>query len=174
VERPALTLSTTTVVEVLWPGERLARRAAAAARRARSRYEATIGAHRGWDRRRCVVEHRLPGAAAHVLDQLCRDGDIRSADAHLAFHGDVGALTYDAVDHEYRVPSRLRLRWSWPALRVRLAVGELGPDRCVLRLRSASRRLRYPARYFEAAHTTLTALERSLSAGVDEFELTRR
>jgi hypothetical protein len=165
VERPALTLSTTTVVEVLWPGERLARRVAAAARRARARYEVTIGAHRGWDPRRSVVEHRVPYGAAEMLERLCREGDIRSAGTHLAFRGDVQALSYDAVNHEYRVPSRLRLAWSWPALPVRLAVGELGPDRCMLRLRSASRgRLHYPARYFDAAHTTLALLERSLAA----------
>ena len=70
------------------------------------------------------------------------------------------------MNHEYRLRARLHVAWSWPDLPVRLAVGELGPDTSALRLSlRARRRLRYPARYFDAAHTALSDLESSFFDG---------
>jgi hypothetical protein len=161
--RPALALPETTIVELSRPGDRLGRRLVTIARRIRARYEARFGMHRGWSPRRSVVEHRVPGDALLVLDRLRQGGAFRSGDRHVRLSGDARTPTYDAVDHEYRVRSRLHLAWSWPELPMRLAVGELTPTMCTLRLSLRSRRrLRYPARYFDAAHGALTALERRL------------
>jgi hypothetical protein len=157
VERSALTASTITLVEIDRPGDRAGRNLAALARRIHARYEVVIGYHRGWDPRRVVVEHRVPGGALQVLDRVCRPG-VRSP----RLRRDAGSLAYDAVNHEYRLRARLHVPWSWPDLPMRLAVGELGPDVTALRLSlRARRRFRYPARYFDAVHTALTDLERS-------------
>lgn len=159
MERHALTASTITLVELDRPGDRLGRGVVAAARRARARYEVAIGAHRGWDPRRAVVEHRVRADAIEVLDRVCSSG-ARSK----WLRRDTRSLAYDAVNHEYRLRARLHVAWSWPDLPVRLAVGELGPDTSALRLSlRARRRLRYPARYFDAAHTALSDLESSFT-----------
>jgi hypothetical protein len=157
VERSALIASTITLVEIDRPGDRAGRSLAALARRIHARYEVAIGYHRGWDPRRVVVEHRVPGGALQVLDRVCRP-PARSS--RLRRYTD--SLAYDAVNHEYRLRARLHVPWSWPDLPMRLAVGELGPDVTALRLSlHARRRLRYPARYFDAAHRALTDLESS-------------
>jgi hypothetical protein len=150
-------------VELTRPGDRIGRRIVATVRRLRSRYEARFGANRGWNPRRAVVEHRVPANARQILDRLQRQRPLRAGDQHLRLTSDARSPTYDPIDHEYRVRSRLHLAWSWPDLPMRLAVGELSPTMCTLRLSLRSRRrLRYPARYFDAAHRALTALESRL------------
>jgi hypothetical protein len=70
---------------------------------------------------------------------------------------------YDAVNREYRRPTRLHLAWSWPELPMWLSVAELSATQCALRLSLRSRhRLRYPARYFHAAHSVLDKLAAAL------------
>ena len=153
--RPALAGSTTTFVELDRPGDGLLRRFTGAAHRIQCRYQATIGTHRGWNPRRAVIEHRIPAGAIEVLDRVSRAPRRSRSLRH-----DTASLAYDAVNHEYRFRGRLRLPWSWPPLPVRLAVGELTPTTSTLRLSlRARRRLRYPVRYFDAAHQALTDLE---------------
>jgi hypothetical protein len=155
VGRPALAGSTTTFVELDRPGDHLARRFATAARRIRERYEVAIGAHRGWDPRRAVIEHRVPTNAIDLLDRMSRPPRRARRLRH-----DSGSLAYDAVNHEYWFRARLHVPWSWPDLPMRIAIGEQSPTTSTLRLSlRARRRLRYPARYFDAAHQALTDLE---------------
>lgn len=121
---------------------------ATVAGRIRRRYETTIGLTRGFSpRMQSRVEHRLDCRAGEVVDAL----GLRFA--------------YDPVEHEYRAPTELHLRWSWPRLPVWLAVAELSSTRSALRLSLRSRRrFRYPMRYFHAAHSTLTGIESTLGA----------
>jgi hypothetical protein len=117
--------------------------------RLRRRYDLTIGAHRDFHPRlQSVVEHRVEHRADDVIDLLCLDRSI-----------------YDSFEHEYRVPIDLRLPWSWPALPMWLAVGEVSSTKSALRLSLRSRRrLRYPKRYFNAAHAALSRLEHVLAS----------
>jgi hypothetical protein len=112
--------------------------------RLRRRYEAAIGAYRDFHPRlQSTVEHRV----AHPVDVVVE---------MLFLHG----ATYDPLEHEYRVPVQLHLTWSWPDLPIWLTVGELSATKCALRLSLRShRRIRYPKRYFTAAHAALRALE---------------
>jgi hypothetical protein len=88
----------------------------------------------------------------------------------LRLAGDPKRTTYDPFDHEYRVPSRLHLPWSWPDLPVWLGVGEVSTGRCALRLSLRSRkRFRYPMRYYHAAHAVLSALAHYLAASSDSL-----
>lgn len=117
--------------------------------RFRRRYDVSIGAYRDFHPRlQSVVEHRVGHRADDVIDLLCLDRSI-----------------YDSFEHEYRVPIDLRLPWSWPALPMWLAVGEVSSSKSALRLSLRSRRrLRYPKRYFNAAHTALSRLEHVLAS----------
>lgn len=153
-----------TLLEIAPPGTQLARRLTAAAQRAQRRYQMTIGIHQGTDpRRRSVVEHRVPLAAGDVIAAICRD-EIKLSTPALTLTADPTSTAYDARTHEYLLPSALHLAWSWPALPMWLAVGELSATRCTLRLSLRSRRrLRYPTRYFHAAHSALTGLESQLA-----------
>lgn len=112
--------------------------------RLRRRYETAIGAYRDFHPRlQSTVEHRVAQPVAEVIDGL-------------RLHG----ATYDPFEHEYRVPVELHLTWSWPDLPMWLIVGELSETKCALRLSLRSRRrVRYPKRYFNAAHAALCALE---------------
>jgi hypothetical protein len=117
--------------------------------RLRHRYALTIGAYRDFDPRlHPTVEHRVVLRVDEVIDKLCLRGAI-----------------YNLLEHEYRVPYELHLPWSWPALPMWLSVAELSSTRSALRLSLRSRRrLRYPRRYFNAAHTALTSLELVLAS----------
>jgi hypothetical protein len=116
--------------------------------RLRRKYEIAIGAHQAFNPRvQSTVEHRVGHRADDVIDALRLDG---------AF--------YDAFEHEFRVPIDLHLPWSWPDLPMWLSVGELSPTTCALRLSLRSRRrLRYPRRYFNAAHNAVSRLEQLLN-----------
>jgi hypothetical protein len=115
--------------------------------RTRHRYESTIGFARGFSPRvHPRVEHRV-------------DMPVESVVAALG----TGTFRYDPVEHEYRTPLRMRVRWSWPRLPMWLSVAELSSSRSALRLTLRStRRWRYPYRYFHVAHTWLSAIERRL------------
>jgi hypothetical protein len=115
--------------------------------RFRHKYNATIGAYRDFHpRAHSVVEHRV----AHRVDDVING---------LRLHGAI----YDSFEHEYRMPIDLHLPLSWPALPMWLTVGEVSSTKSAVRLSLRSRRrLRYPKRYFSAAHTVLTALESRL------------
>ena len=117
--------------------------------RLRHKYEVAIGAYRSFDpRRHSTVEHRVGHRADDVIDALRLDD---------AF--------YDSVEHEFRVPVDLHLPWSWPDLPMWLSVGELSPTMCTLRLSLRSRRrLRYPKRYFNAAHAAVSRLESEITS----------
>jgi hypothetical protein len=117
--------------------------------RLRYKYNIAIGAYRAFDpRRQSTVEHRVGHRADDVIDALRLDD---------AF--------YDPFEHEFRVPVDLHLPWSWPDLPMWLSVGELSPTMCTLRLSLRSRRrLRYPRRYFNAAHAAVSRLESEITA----------
>jgi hypothetical protein len=154
-----------TLLDISPPGTQLVRRLTAVAQRAQRRYQMTIGVHHGFDpRRRSAVEHRVPLPARDVIDALRRDGDGRLSVASPEVIADLASTMYDPVAHEYRLPIKLHLAWSWPRLPMWLTVGELSTTRCTLRLSLRSRhRLRYPTRYFHAAHSALSGLETRLS-----------
>ena len=118
--------------------------------RVRFRYNVTIGVYRGFNpRTQSTVERRLERRAHDVIGALCTDGDV---------------FAYDALEHEYRLPVDLHLAWSWPDLPMWLTVGEVSSTKCALRLSLRSRRrVRYPARYFDAAHSALARLEHILA-----------
>ena len=121
--------------------------------RAQRWHGVVFGNHRDTNPRlRSVVEHRVRGPVTDVVRQLCADGGIE-LDGLIA---DERVAHYDAVDREYRIRARLRLVWSWPQLPMWLSVGELSSTQSALRLSLRSRkRVRYPARYFHAAHAAL-------------------
>jgi hypothetical protein len=119
--------------------------------RLRRKYYVAIGAYRDFHPRlQSTVEHRVGLRADTVIDVLAGDGK---------------GFVYDSSGHEYRAPFDLRLAWSWPALPMWLSVGEMSSTKSALRLSLRSRRrLRYPARYFDAAHAALQELESRLGA----------
>ena len=116
--------------------------------RIRHRYEVTIGAYRAFDpRTQSTVEHRVGHRVDDVVDALQLDGAY-----------------YDPFEHEFRVPVHLHLPWSWPDLPMWLSVGEVSPTSSTLRLSLRSRRrLRYPRRYFNAAHSAVSRLEHAIT-----------
>lgn len=154
-----------TALHVRPPGAELAQRLGRKARRARLRYQITVGNHQGFDpRRRSQVEDRLASPAADVVGALRRSPDIWVTAGTVRLRGDATAAVYDPVDHEYRMPAEMQLRWSWPRLPMWLGVGEVSSSRSVLRLSLRSRRrVRYPLRYFDAAHRLLERLEASVT-----------
>lgn len=150
-----------TIVDLGPPGRRAAAQLRGAAARLRHHYAVVIAAHRGFDpRRQSVVERRVRGAAADVAAHLaCEDGAFCFPGGGLDAPAST-RMSYDPVEHEYRAPSGMHLRWAWPDLPVWLGVAELSATTCVLRLSLRShRRLRYPARYFHTAHCALSAVE---------------
>jgi hypothetical protein len=153
--------SSSTLLDIAPPGTELARRVTDATRRAHRHYRMTVGIHHGCDpRRRSVVEHRLPLPAHEIVAALCREEEISVSTPALTLTASPGLTAYDPATHEHRVPASLRLAWSWPALPMWLVVGEVSDARCTLSLSLRSRRrVRYPTRYFHAAHCALTALE---------------
>jgi hypothetical protein len=152
-----------TLLDIAPPGTQLVRRLSAAAQRAQRRYEMTIGVHHGFDpRRRSAVEHRVPLPARDVIDALWRDDELPVTSLALAAHP--ASTVFDPGAHEYRLPAELHVAWSWPRLPMWLTVGELSATRCTLRLSLRSRRrVRYPTRYFHAAHSALSRLEAQLA-----------
>jgi hypothetical protein len=116
--------------------------------RLRRRYDLTIGAYRDFEPRlHPTVERRVDLRADDVIEQLCPRGAI-----------------YDALEHEYRVRFELHIPWSWPALPMWLTVSEASSTKCALRLSLRSRRrMRYPRRYFHAAHAALRDVESRIS-----------
>jgi len=153
-----------------WPRSRPAPRSKVRQRLAvtlatiRQDYERTIGTHRDFQpRTHSRVEHRIDRPADDALADLCHNAELRLAVGPLRLTGDASRAQYDTVEHEYRLPCRLHLPWSWPDLPMWLAVGEISSTRGALRLSLRShRRMRYPVRYFHAAHALLTGLESRL------------
>ena len=127
-------------------------------------YARTIGTHRDFHPRlQSHVEHRIDRRADDAVADLCNEGELRLAVGPLRLTGDASHAQYDSVEHEYRVPCRLHLPWSWPELPMWLAIAEISSTRGALRLSLRSRRrMRYPVRYFHAAHAVLTGLESRL------------
>ena len=128
------------------------------------RYERTVGTHRDFrPRLQSRVEHRIPWRADDTLDAIRDLGELRLSVGSLRLTGDPSRTDYDAVEHEYRLPCTLHLPWSWPELPMWLAVGEVSTTGGALRLSLRTRRrVRYPARYFAAAHAVLSGLESRL------------
>ena len=126
------------LVELRPPGD--------AIRRWLHRYATKIGPDRGIDRRRnSAVVHRVDAPAEELVSAV-------AAELHSQPH-------YDAVEHEFRFPTRLHVPWSWPELPVWIGIAPLTPSRSIVRLSLRShRRLRYPARYFHVAHSWLASL----------------
>lgn len=127
-------------------------------------YDRTIGTHRDVrPRTHSRVEHRIDRRADAAFDALrCRDTiEIRMGSLRLM--ADTTQPHYDPFEHEYRLPARLHLPWSWPELPMWLSVGEISSTRGALRLSLRShKRLRYPIRYFHTAHAVLSRLEAAL------------
>ena len=146
------------------PGYELVERLAAVVATVKRDYARTIGTHREFHpRMHSRVEHRIDAPAGDALATLCRDGDVHVCVGPLRLTADSSHPSYDQYEHEYRMPCRLHLPWSWPELPMWLAVGEVSATRGALRLSLRSRkRLRYPARYFHAAHVVLSRLEARL------------
>lgn len=128
-------------------------------------YARTIGTHRSSrPRTQSLVDRRVERSAADVLSRLSTS-DLEVAAGPTRLAGNPLAVTYDPIDHEYRIPCTLRIPFSWPSLPMWLAVGELSSNRCTVRLSLRSRkRLRYPARYFHVAHAVLSRLELRLTS----------
>ena len=128
-------------------------------------YERTIGTHRDFHpRTHSRVEHRIDRRADDAVAYLCDASELRVSVGPLRLIGDASRAQYDAVEHEYRLPCRLHLPWSWPDLPMWLAIGEISSTRGALRLSLRSRRrMRYPVRYFHAAHAVLSRLESRLT-----------
>ena len=150
------------------PRPEAVRRLTAALSAMKVEYERTIGTHRDFHpRTHSRVEHRIDrragDALADLCHDLCHDRQLRVSVGPLRLTGDPTNAQYDTVEHEYRMPCRLHLPWSWPDLPMWLAVGEVSTTRGALRLSLRSRRrMRYPIRYFHAAHAVLTRLESRL------------
>jgi hypothetical protein len=146
------------------PGYVLVERVAAVIAMVRQDYARTIGTHRDFHpRTHSRVEHRIDAPAADALATLRLEGDVDVHAGPVCLTVDGTGPSYDRFEHEYRIPCRLHLPWSWPELPMWLAVGEVSATRGALRLSLRSRkRLRYPARYFHAAHAVLSRLESRL------------
>jgi len=146
------------------PGYVLVERVAAVVALVRQDYARTIGTHRDFHpRTHSRVEHRIDARATDALASLCRDGDVDVHAGPVRLTVDGTRPAYDRYEHEYRMPCRLHLPWSWPDLPMWLAIGEVSTTRGALRLSLRSRkRVRYPARYFHAAHAVLSRLESRL------------
>jgi hypothetical protein len=147
------------------PGSEVVRRVAAVLTTVKQDYERTIGTHRDFHpRTHSRVEHRIDRRADDALADLCHDTELQLSVGPLRLTGDASRARYDIVEHEYRMPCRLHLPWSWPDLPMWLAVGEISSTRGALRLSLRSRRrMRYPVRYFHATHAVLTGLESRLT-----------
>jgi hypothetical protein len=147
------------------PRPEVVRRLASALTAMKHDYERTIGTHRDFHpRTHSRVEHRIDCRADDALADLCHDTALQLSVGPLRLTGDASRAQYDTVEHEYRLPCRLHLPWSWPDLPMWLAVGEISSTRGALRLSLRSRRrMRYPVRYFHAAHAVLTSLESRLT-----------
>lgn len=146
------------------PGYELVAKLSAVIATVKQDYARTIGTHRDFRPRiHSHVEHRIDGRASDAMRSLRRAGEIRVSVGPVRLTADVTRAQYDPLGHEYRLPSRLHLPWSWPDLPMWLAVGEVSTTRGALRLSLRShKRLRYPVRYFHAAHAVLTKLESRL------------
>jgi hypothetical protein len=123
--------------------------------RARRRYVLAVGQDRGYDPRVSPrVEHRVGRPAGEVACVVVRSVPV---DAVLG-------TAYDADTRQLRVPVALHIPFSWPSLPMWLAVTEhsAGCGTVSLELRSR-RRLRYPYRYFSAAHAVLDEIARGCS-----------
>src|SRR4029077_12302100 len=109
------------------------------------------------------VEHRIARRPDDVLAALSRRDQLVVSVGALRLVGDPSRTEYDGFEHEYRMPCRLHLPWSWPELPMWLGIGEVSATKGALRLSLRSRkRVRYPARYFHAAHAVLNGLESRL------------
>ena len=146
------------------PGAEVVHRLSALLTAVKLDYERTIGTHRDFHPRlHSRVEHRIDRRAGDALADLCHDPELRVSVGPLRLTADPTHAQYDTVEHEYRMPCRMHLPWSWPDLPMWLAVGEVSSTRGALRLSLRSRRrMRYPVRYFHAAHAVLTRLESRL------------
>jgi len=161
VPRTGPTVHSTAAVAVHPPGHELFERLAAVVAAMKQDYARTIGTHRDFHpRMHSRVEHRIEQPATDALATLCREGDLHVEAGPLRLTADDAQPRYDPYEHEYRLPCHLHLPWSWPELPMWLAIGEFSSTRGTLRLSLRSRkRLRYPARYFHAAHAVLSRLE---------------
>ena len=128
---------------------------AANAQDLRVEYARRVAPHRGFDRRRqSVVERRVQARAADVVRSLGSAGRLEFPEGSLQVLTTTGA--FDRVNHEHSLPARLQLAWSWPSLPVVVAATEFSTSTTVLRLRlRRTTRVRYPLRYYEAAHAAL-------------------
>jgi hypothetical protein len=147
------------------PGYEFVARIGSLARSVRQDYERTVGTHRNFHpRMQSRVEHRIDRDADDAIEALRCIGEVRLTAGPLRLVGDPKRMAYDSFERESRVPSRLHLPWSWPDLPMWLSIGEVSTGRCALRLSLRSRRrLRYPVRYFHAAHAVLSSLESRLA-----------
>ena len=115
-------------------------RAIEAFERIRRQYDALIGSNRRFSPRR---ESRVERRVDQSLDDVLHAIPLR--------------FEYDPVEHEFRAPTWLAVRWSWPRLPVWLAVSEASRRYTTVSVRLRSRkRWRYPIRYYPAAHDFLT------------------
>ena len=146
------------------PGYEIVARLAAVVATVKQDYARTIGTHRDFSPRlHSRVEHRIGQRADDALAALSRSNELTVSAGPLRLVGDPSRTEYDGFEHEYRMPCRLHLPWSWPELPMWLAVGEVSATKGALRLSLRSRRrVRYPARYFHSAHAVLNRLEARL------------
>lgn len=112
---------------------------------ARARYERAIaGASLSDPRLHSAVERRVSRPLDEVVGRLF--GTDRPP--------------FDAIADEYRLRTTLHIPYSWPRLPMWFAVAAFSDTHSLLRLSLRShKRLRYPARYFSAAHDALQRVD---------------
>ena len=131
-------------------------------RRLQQRYAVVIGANRGCVvRRNSRVHCRVEAPCDEVVAGLHRLEPIRVPGATLHRRG--RELEDDPVEHMHLVAAQLHLPWAWPDLPVWLTAVPYTAGVTILGLQLRSRaRLRYPSRYFHAAHVVLAAVRDEL------------
>ena len=133
--------------------------ALAAAAAVRRRYAGTFGPDRRWQPRRQSDVLRRVDVPVDVAVARLRQGLTVEVRAGLLRTFPSRGAVLDRVNHERRVPAALRVRWSWPELPMWLGVAEFSASTSVLRLCLRRHgRLRYPRRYYHAAHAALDAV----------------
>jgi hypothetical protein len=115
--------------------------------RARRRYVLAIGQDRAYNPRvSSLVEHRVEVPARDVVRALAPRAPAEAGPA----------AAPDSNAFRFRVPVTLHIPWSWPSLPMWLTVTQHSTRAGVVSLELRSRRrVRYPYRYFSAAHATL-------------------
>ena len=136
-------------------------RATEPVRRVAYSYWLHIGSYRPFNPRfESHVQRRVDRTAGDLVEAIRFHGHtLRVATTAASLTCDTRSFRHVANESAYRAKGRLHLRWSYPDIPVWLSVQKWSHDRSVIEVSLRSRRrLRYPARYFDATHRVLAAL----------------